>query len=47
MDKKGLFSASRIGDLLAGGTGKTKLNYIKSLIMYHYAHSALIIMPLM
>jgi hypothetical protein len=28
MDKKGLFSASRIGDLLAGGTGKTKLNYI-------------------
>lgn len=28
MDKKGLFSASRISDLLAGGTGKTKLNYI-------------------
>ena len=28
MDKKGMFTASRIGDLLAGGTGKTKLNYI-------------------
>jgi hypothetical protein len=28
MDRKGLFSASRISDLLAGGTGKTKLNYI-------------------
>jgi hypothetical protein len=28
MDRKGMFTASRIGDLLAGGTGKTKLNYI-------------------
>lgn len=25
---KGIFSASRVADLLAGGTGKTKLNYI-------------------
>ena len=27
-NRKGMFTASRIGDLLAGGTGKTKLNYI-------------------
>lgn len=27
-NRKGMFTASRIGDLLASGTGKTRLNYI-------------------
>lgn len=28
MENRGIFTASRIGDLLASGTGKTRLNYI-------------------